>query len=657
MLIFWLRKNWRLVPTACCGIFAVLTAALAVAHVYGPDMGSTVSFFRFFLFFAWTGGFAALFMSGKIDDGIQNLLSKYALYDGIGKLVDAPQKDLDLYRKFTRKVKPYLNENGPSGISALMSAVKCDDHVAARILIEEGANANLPVVIDAKQTLPLDWALRRGTFEMAKLLLQKTKTDEAFLRKYLISPVTVAIAQGNFDFIKNATLADLTLVGPEGWQPINFAIALGADKKVIDLFQEKGVKFTGIAKLTMTDGSIFELNPTEMAAALDRDAHCAHFISRGAPIYSGRSQLDAVIIAAMRALPLTLNAAEKIYDWDHIVDGLTAIQWAAKQKHNHIVSLISGFMNKRAKVNGAGAQTNTTATQTLATAQIVTPTAQSPVHGSTSRYHQIAESDIREALEMSLTGLVNMSDFTENFAQALFDFNENNPAKSRGIVLWGNASVGKSSVARRIAGVGSAGTTALKLDGISIHYISCADKNIKISEELKNIPERSVVFLDEIDKFLDPGAGIVSDIEAKRIKMEFVTNYDAKPILWVFLGTFQTVRGSDMLTSGLLHKLLGSELNSRVEVSPDWRLKSWDEQSIFEASTHNIPTEVGKCFDQESVMHLAEKALEVDGGYREFDKHVRAIHRRMQKSQSRPDPQITRKDTVMYFDHLEGKAS
>ncbi len=145
---------------------------------------------------------------------------------------------------------------------------------------------------------------------------------------------------------------------------------------------------------------------------------------------------------------------------------------------------------------------------------------------------------------------------------------------------------------------------------------------------------------------------MVSDQEAMKIKTQIITNWDRKPIFWIFAGSFIKLRGKGPLNKKMILDLLGAELNSRLAFN-DWKIGSWTQDKIYAAATLHITQDFGDNFDNKSVQIICEKALEMDGGFREFEKHAKAIYRRAQKLNG-PDAKVTEAITNDYFKQLEG---
>jgi hypothetical protein len=225
-------------------------------------------------------------------------------------------------------------------------------------------------------------------------------------------------------------------------------------------------------------------------------------------------------------------------------------------------------------------------------------------------------------VQMSLEGLVGFDSFIENLSHELYDFLTKQPGASKGIVIWGDSSVGKTELGQRLAGEKQDfNIPGLDLDGVDVKYIACCDGQVDISKEVNEASPKSIIILDEIDKFVVDKSGMVNEALAKGLRTSIVTNFQKKPIFWVFCGTFHDVRGKGKLTEKELSQVLGTELSSRIDFA-DWRLPSWTTETLLDAGKIFLTKDEEKIdYDDEGLVLLVKQALDSGGGVRQLQNY------------------------------------
>lgn len=232
--------------------------------------------------------------------------------------------------------------------------------------------------------------------------------------------------------------------------------------------------------------------------------------------------------------------------------------------------------------------------------------------------------DIELVLQLVTKGLVGMDQFISNFSHELKSFMDQKGG-SKGIVLWGGASVGKTELGRRISGM-KENFQALKLPGLKFKYIACCDDTVDVKQIIESIENKTVVFLDEIDKYLSPSAGLVSESQAKGLRTSLVTNFERKEVFWIFSGTFADIRGNSKLTRSSLEKTLGAELASRLDFS-DWMLNDWTIESLLKAAQTTLSRDSHIDYEDKALENLVKHVLTHNAGVRGLEKAHESIKR------------------------------
>jgi hypothetical protein len=232
------------------------------------------------------------------------------------------------------------------------------------------------------------------------------------------------------------------------------------------------------------------------------------------------------------------------------------------------------------------------------------------------------EGDVLRAIEKSLVGLVGLDRMKPLIAMDLFEFLS--AGQSRGRVFWGASGVGKTELAQRLAGLRE-GFPGLALGPGQVRYVSGVDGKLEIKEIIDSLPPRSVLFIDEADKCLDPKAGMVTPAEATQIRHAIVTHFQRKPILWVFLGVFSQMRNGGVLTDDSLRVTFGDELAHRLDYA-DWGFPAWSLENLLKA-VNSASSRRKLRYDDAAALLLAEYCIKTGGGVRAFDNLETAIVR------------------------------
>jgi hypothetical protein len=233
-----------------------------------------------------------------------------------------------------------------------------------------------------------------------------------------------------------------------------------------------------------------------------------------------------------------------------------------------------------------------------------------------------SEEDLLRSIEKSLWSLTGLERLKPLLAMDICEFLS--ARQSLGRIFWGDSGVGKTEVAQRLSGLRE-GYPGLSLGGGQVRYVSGVDGRLEVKEIVDDLPPRSILFVDEADKCLDPNTGMVTAAEATQIRHAIVTHFQRKPILWVFLGVFAQTRVNGGLTDDALRSSLGDELAHRLDYA-DWRFPSWTLESLLKA-VNGTSSRRRRTYDDDAALMLAQYCIKTGGGVRAFDNLETAIIR------------------------------
>lgn len=647
-MIIHIAANWRKVFIAAAVGMSVLVGVLAAIHIYGAPISGPISVARGLLLIVgclvgFSGVKPAMFdhiFGGLVKDN--ELFAKIREFENIQTLNPARVQD---FKSVAAANRALFSVNWAQlGIPSPMERVlKMEKPELALALLECGSD---PFERMSDGTNPLEKAIMDRSRELANALGRVMKNQPAAkLAHHGVSRATVAIACGELEMLKACDKAEMEKKDTSGFEPIHHAIKLGVPKEFVQCMIDAGVNLNTKLTLPNKGGQKFVVVSAQLAAifakAYEDESVLLTILSSGkAKIAADGSGEDAVQLAIAKGLMKSVKLMESTYDWSTIHSGKTALDFAKDGSSLPMMELVTKNMQSRGLISGgssapaASAKSSPSSTSTMIANRMV----------------DLEEIDMK--VSMSLDGLVDMESFGKDLAQQLFEFQGEKPKKSRGIVISGDASVGKSSIGKRLSGLlESSGTPGLDVPEIPFEYHSLADGRASLPNIIDNASAGAVLFIDEIDKFFDPATMMVSDQEAMKIKTQIITNWDRKPIFWIFAGSFIKLRGKSELNGKMLLSLLGSELNSRLEFV-DWKIKPWSQEKIYAAAKHHITEDFGNNFDDKSIGVICEKALEADGGFREFEKHANSLYRMAQKQGTT----VTLAMTNEYFKNLEGQS-
>ncbi len=652
-MMFQFAANWRKSFSLVALGMAALVVLLSALHIWGPQIPSLIGVSRFCLivvsgvvaFTVFKPNFFESFFQRVVAEN--ELLQKIAELGRIDNLTPVQISEFKAVVDANRALLIYdwkkLNMKSP-----LHQAVLSNKPQLVTALLECGADPFETM----EQGNGLDIAigmLSRGVSPVFANAFKKHPAEK--LAHHGISRARVAIASGDSVLLKSCGKEEMEKKSSQGRQAIHDAISLRAPVQMIQILIDAGVDLNAplewSSKANVKEYVIASQMAANIAATAEDEATLI------AILQSGRAKItteypmcgDAVYVAIGRGLTKTVKLMEASYDWATLNEGnQTALDAAKSSKNMAMYELVQKNMQSRGLINSPS-----NAAPPLSATKSATATSASSLIANRA----VTLDEIETKVSMSLTNLVEMDSFARDLAQQLHEFAAERPKQSRGIVVWGDASVGKSSIGKSLSGfLADHGTPGLEIPEIPFEYHSLADGKSSLPEIIEKAAAGSVLFIDEIDKFFDPSSNMVSEQEAMKIKTQIITNWDRKPIFWIFAGSFIKLRGKGPLNKKMILDLLGAELNSRLAFN-DWKIGSWTQDKIYAAATLHITQDFGDNFDDKSIHIICEKALEADGGFREFEKHAKAIYRRAQKLNG-SEAKVTEAITNDYFKQLEG---
>lgn len=267
----------------------------------------------------------------------------------------------------------------------------------------------------------------------------------------------------------------------------------------------------------------------------------------------------------------------------------------------------------------------------------------------------------REAMKTQLTpealsreigkralNLVGFENLIKQMSIDLSDFYMGHESKAR--IFWGQSAVGKTEFCQRLAGM-KQGFPKFQIGPHAAFYVSGIDGKVEIRQFVQQIPNDSILIIDEADKVLDPKAQMVSQSEAVQLQHAIVTYFSTKKIYWVFVGTFSALRGQQKLSYDMLTVSLGSELASRIDFA-DWEFPQWTLESLLQAVRCSCNRR-GLQYDDEALLLVTQHCLSMGGGVRAFDNIDQSLNRKL--SMRGTVKMVTKELAVEYINGLGAK--
>jgi hypothetical protein len=231
---------------------------------------------------------------------------------------------------------------------------------------------------------------------------------------------------------------------------------------------------------------------------------------------------------------------------------------------------------------------------------------------------------LESRLDRSLIGMVGLDPFKRSLAYDLNEFMTNKACGAKCRIFWGDPGTGKTELAQRISGMRN-GFPGLDMAPARVVYMSGLDGKLEVKSIVEQVPEGSMVLVDEADKCLDPMAGLTTQVEATQIHASLLTNLGRKRIFWAFLGSFSARRGALPLTFEMLDKMLGKELAGRIDFM-DWCFPNWTLENLLFASK-GILVRSSISYEDEALLILANECLRNGSAVRGFENILYQIKR------------------------------
>ena len=457
-------------------------------------------------------------------------------------------------------------ENCPNGYfpeSALGHVASSGGADAAECLLSFNADPNWQPK-DVAVVPPLVIAVEKGHLDVVKLLLA-AKADPNVADHYSGKvPLGVAAEVGNLGIVK-------------------VLLENGADpSKRMEIRDVRGGSQLGWTPLMIAacEGHLDVVGVLLEARAQVNDRNANGLFPLGSAIFYGHSNVVALLLK---------------HGADPLLDPQQTVFMAEQKGHRDILAMLNGAIAARKTGNKPAAQ-------------IQRPN----------------ENAVFTTVQKSLFGLVGLDGYAKRFALDVADFLVG--AESVARLICGEAGTGKTEFAQRLCGSrdGYPGFSTL---GVPAYYISGVDGRFEIRKLVDDAAPHSIIFIDEADKCLDPGASMVSPADATQLHHAIVTHFGRKPIYWAFLGTFTAMRrttgGQVNLQS--LEKTVGRELASRLDFA-DWSFPDWTLETLLQA-VRSFAERRGLGYDDEALLILVQHCLRTGGAVRAFDNIDKALHR------------------------------
>lgn len=603
----WQWKNWQNAMALVTGLCAV---PLGVLTFTSPSSSLTL----IALVVAVLGLIAAIYCLAKGQD-INNDIEQKLLNDPL--LMYSYNGDLEGIKKLNRSASdlglPFPKQIDPVALASLAGHSKVVEY-----LLNLGASAKVPLKGEA---LPAILAARMGHLETFKVLQKHSPLTQEELEKSGVTQFMIDCFLGDEEKVLSQKKEFLgNQKDDKNLNAFCYAVLGSGNDKIIkhllDLNSDINIEGSQYGKLS------FEQK--EMSLKIFSPLHLA-------------------IEKYPEDLILTILKKERTYRNDH--NGVTVLMKAVKFEKIEVIRYLAEILDVTQKdkkgldaIDYARAQNNVEIEKYLKairdfvkkmkqeqdTKQRSKDIANGIVQPSPNETVSMSFEDVQLVLQLVTKGLVGVDQFVSNFSHELKTFMDQKGG-SRGIVLWGGASVGKTELGRRMCGL-KENFQKLNLPGLKFKYIACCDEAVDVKQIIESTENKTVIFLDEIDKYLSPSAGLVSESQAKGLRTSIVTNFERKEIFWVFSGTFADIRGNTKLTRASLEKTLGAELASRLDFS-DWMLNDWTIESLLKAAQNTLSRDQHIDYEDKALENLVKHILQHNAGVRGLEKAHESIKR------------------------------
>ncbi len=472
-MMFQFAANWRKSFSLVVLGMAAFVAMLSAVHIWGPQIPSLIGVSRFLLIiFSGVVAFT-VFKPGFFESLFQRVVADNELLQKIDELgrIDNPtpaqisefkavvnaNRSLLAYDWKKLQMKSPMHQatlsNKPHLVSALLEC-------GADPFETMGRGNGLDIAIGG---------LSRGLAPVFANAFKKYPAEK--LAHHGISRARIAVASGDLEMLKSCSKAEMERKSSEGRQAIHDAISLRAPVQLIQVLIDAGVDLNEplewSTKANAKEYVIASQMAANIAATPEEEATLIAILQSGRAKITTQFPIcgDAVFVAISRGLIKTVKLMEATYDWSTFNEGnQTALDAATASKSLAMYELVQKNMVSRGLINSASSS---------ASAQPATKSAAATSASSLIANRAVTLEEIETKVSMSLTNLVEMDSFGKDLAQQLHEFVSERPKQSRGIVVWGDASVGKSSIGKSLSGfLADHGTPGLEIPEIPFEYHS-----------------------------------------------------------------------------------------------------------------------------------------------------------------------------------------
>lgn len=601
----WLEANWKKGLWITNFAMAALVWGLAWVDIYQMQMPGVMTLVHLIQFLVLGASGFALYKENVVSQRIMNMAMNHKA------VIALKRNDFDGFKKAVLADKAIVKTLFSNGNSLLGAAAYHGNSKMVQFLMEQGADITALTTTGNSPLAEAAFSASNLTYELIRKKLTDAQVSQ-IAHTMGISELFFAAYEGKVEKVKQlATRANVNQGILNGVTPLHLAVLGTRNAEVIELLVNLGANPNAICHLAIRDEGVDVVEAQgfspSMLAVLFKDADLAlFFYSRNHDLRANDREKDHVMLACELGVVKYVDALMDDYDWTRKDrHNKTALDYAKQVGNQSLVNKINHHLSQATSSSSPSSKSkNVNATL------------------NSSKNLNISNDQIEAQIAMSLEGLVGFDNFIQNLSHEVGDFLRKQPGESKGVVVWGDASVGKTEFAQRLAGLKqNFNIPGLNLDGVEVKYIACCDGQIDISKEANEAQPKSIIILDEIDKFFNPKSGIVDEAQAKKLRTSIVTNFQNKPIFWIFAGTFHDLRGNNRLNEKELSQVLGTELTSRLDFA-DWQLPSWSLESLLTAGQHFLNRDQSVVqYDDEGMLILVQQALDSGGGVRMLQKY------------------------------------
>lgn len=609
MFSIWLDKNW---PRAIW-MFNLALAGLVIAgtmiDIYAVEIGLPLGLLRFLQFiclvvtpfFAFRQEFSQRFF---LERARRHPAFRAAIQNNAAQLSAQLAKSPAL-----------ASANLSDGSSLLVAAAIKGSAAMVKAVINAGVKSP-EVLVEG-----LLAAAHSGNEECYKLIRAKLTDEElvAGCANANYPLLHIHAFEGSVEKARAiATHGNATKPDAWGFTPLHMAVLGARNRSVVEGLIELGADANALtAMMLMNDGAeahdIQQFSPLVLALVRKDPELALFFLTRSQRALRAGKEKDHMMFACQLGLDMYVQAVMDLYDWNTVdAKGKTALDYARAAGQQKIVSAITAHL----KTQAANAANQSAASSSA-------PSLKVPASVAAPGVASLSADDIDLKVAQSLDGMVGLEGFISTFAHTFHDFLKKTPGNSKGIIIWGDVATGKTEIAKRFAGLRQFDykVPGLDFDGIEVKYVGCCDGDFDVVKIANEAPAKSVIILDEIDKYLNPASGFVDEARAKKLRASINSNFDNKPLLWVFMGSFVDVRAKNGLTDTELLKVLDRNLLSRFSYA-GWRLPNWTLANLLTVANERFfkHDQARVEYDDDAAIALVNDAVESGGGLHALEK-------------------------------------